>query len=69
MTQEAPVPTRNQVTVTKFETHLRGPWLVAVRVAWVAVVGLALVALVVALPLFYQAQRTILTPERSCLTS
>jgi len=63
VTQEAPVPARNQVTVTKSDTRLRGRWLVAVRVAWVAVVGLALVALVVALPVFYQAQRTILTPE------
>jgi hypothetical protein len=33
------------------------------RVAWVAVVGLALVTLVVALPLFYQAQRTIVPPK------
>jgi uncharacterized membrane protein len=61
--QEAPVPARNQVTAIKADTHLRGPWLVAVRVAWIAVVGLALVALVVAVPVFYQAQRTILTPE------
>jgi hypothetical protein len=62
VTQEAPLPARNQVTAIKSDTRLRGAWLVAVRVAWVSVVGLALVALVVALPVFYQAQRTILTP-------
>src|SRR5262249_16396066 len=44
-------------------TRLRGPWLVAARVAWIALVGMALVVLVAALPDFYQASHTILSPE------
>jgi len=61
--QEAPVPARNEAITAQSDTRLRGPWLAAARVAWVALVGLALVALVAALPVFYQVQRTILTPE------
>src|SRR6266540_6621445 len=61
--QEAPVPARNEAITAQSDTHLRGPWLAAARVAWVAVVGLALVALVAALPDYYQSSRTILTPE------
>jgi len=61
--QEAPVASRNEATTTQSDTRLRGPWLAAARVVWVAVVGLALVVLVVALPVNFQAQRTILAPE------
>jgi hypothetical protein len=62
VTQEAPVLAGNEVAARP-DTRLRGAWLVAARVVWVAVVGLALVALVVALPDYYQTQRTLLAPE------
>jgi hypothetical protein len=61
--QEAPVASRNEATTTQSDTRLRGPWLAAARVVWVALIGLILVILVAALPAFYQAQHTILTPE------
>jgi hypothetical protein len=63
VTQESPVPARNEPTATSSDTRLRGPWLAAARVAWVALVGLALVVLVVALPVSFQASRIILAPE------
>jgi len=63
VTQESPVLARNELNAAGSDTRLRGPWLAAARAAWVALVGLALVALVVALPVFFQAQRTILSPE------
>src|SRR5687767_14776731 len=44
-------------------TRLRGYWLAAARVAWVVLAGLALVVLIVALPVYYRAQRTMLSPE------
>ena len=43
-------------------TRLRGPWLAAARLAWIALVGLGLVVFAVALPVSFQAQRTPLTP-------
>lgn len=43
--------------------RLRGGWLVAARVVWIAVVGLLVVSLVAALPLYYQAARTPRSPE------
>ncbi len=63
MTQESPVAARNQGSAAWSDTRLRGPWLAAARITWVALVGLALVALVVALPVSFQASRTILSPE------
>ena len=63
MTQESPVPARNQVSASRSDTRLRGPWLKAARVVWIALVGLTLVVLVVALPVSFQASRTILAPE------
>ncbi len=44
-------------------TRLRGPWLAAARVAWIALVGLALASFVAALPLFFQTSRTTFSPE------
>jgi hypothetical protein len=61
--QESPVASRNEVSAARSDTHLRGPWLAAARVVWVALVGLALVVLVVALPVSFQAAHTLLTPE------
>ena len=58
-----PEPAHEPASRTETDTRLRGGWLVAARVVWVAVVGLALVALVVGLPAYYQSTRTILTPE------
>ena len=43
--------------------RLHGSWLVAARITWVAIAGLALGVLVVALPVDFQAARTILSPE------
>jgi len=63
VTHEAPVPIGKQLIAARSDTRLRGAWLAAARVVWVALVGLALVALVAALPDFYRASRTILTPE------
>jgi len=63
VTQRSPVPARNEVGASSPDTRLRGPWLMAARVVWIALVGLALVLLVIALPDFYQALRTILSPE------
>jgi hypothetical protein len=63
VTQESPVASRNQVSAAWSDTRLRGRWLAAARVAWVALVGLALVVLVVAVPVSFQASLTILTPE------
>ncbi len=44
-------------------TGLRGPWLVVARVTWITVVALAVVVFGAALPVFFQASRTILSPE------
>jgi hypothetical protein len=42
--------------------RLYGRWLVAARIVWLSLTGLALVVLAVALPVFFQAVRTIYTP-------
>jgi hypothetical protein len=63
VTQESPVLARNELNAAGSDTRLHGPWLIAARVVWIALVGLALVLLIAALPVFYQASRTILAPE------
>lgn len=45
--------------------RLRGRWLIAARAVWLSLAGLALVVLVVALPVFFQAVREVRTPEAS----
>jgi hypothetical protein len=42
--------------------RLHGRWLVAARIVWLSLAGLALVVLVVALPVFFQAVRAVRTP-------
>ncbi len=44
-------------------TRLRGRWPVAARIAWITLAGLSLVVLIVALPVYFQTARTILSPE------
>jgi hypothetical protein len=65
--QESPVPARNEPPAAFSQTHLRGAWLAAARVAWIALVGLALVVFAAALPDFYQARRIILSPQTEML--
>lgn len=43
--------------------RLYGRWLVAARIVWLSLAGLALVVLAVALPVFFQAVRVVRTPE------
>ena len=43
--------------------RLYGRWLVAARIVWLSLAGLALVVLAVSLPVFFQAVREIRTPE------
>ncbi|MFN8504611.1 histidine kinase [Kouleothrix sp.] len=43
--------------------RLLGRWLLAARIGWVSLAGLAIVVLAVALPVFFQAVRVVRTPE------
>ena len=47
------------------DRRLRGRWLVAARAVWLSLAALALVVLVVALPVFFQAMREVRTPASS----
>lgn len=49
-------------------TRLSGGWLIAARAFWFAVVGLSIVAVIAALPLFYRTTRTIIDPQASSVT-
>lgn len=55
-------------TPARSSARLRGPWLVAARAVWFAVVGLGLVALVAALPVYYRASHTIVDPQAPFVT-
>jgi signal transduction histidine kinase len=43
--------------------RLHGRWLLAARVGWISLAGLALILLVIALPVFFQAAREVRTAE------
>ena len=55
-------------TPARSSARLRGPWLVAGRAVWFAVVGLGLVAPVAALPVYYRASHTIVDPQAPLVT-